>query len=153
MHLNKPQGKKNQPNFPRCSQNSFEPSAALIFLISMAKMQAAASFLHICLPLSKLLEDNIPSVTQCSRWFSWKWNHFNNFIFLFSTEENTWLDFIHTIHNGKEANHPNFRDSKFQTIRESNHCYAEWGVSIHMQIYKWKFYYFFFQVILSTADS
>lgn len=40
-------------------------SAALVYLIIIAKMQATVSFLHIS--LAKLVEDNIPPDTQYSR--------------------------------------------------------------------------------------
>lgn len=78
---------------------------------------------------------------------------FQQFYFPFFTEENTQLELLHTIHKGKEANHPNFRDSTFQTLK-SCHCYAEWTASIYIQIYKWNILNFFvLLVILSTAYS
>lgn len=44
---------------------------------------------------------------------------FQQFYFPFFTEENTQLELLHTIHKGKEANHPNFRDSTFQTLKRA----------------------------------
>lgn len=139
-------------NFPRCSQYSFEPSAALIVLIIMTKMQIAVSSTYFSSYSKSCGRQHILS-HSIQQNILLKVESILRLCFPFFTEENTWLGFIHTMHKGKEANHPNFRDSKFHTITECHHCYAEWSVSIYMQIYKWFCFVCFFLIILSIAHS
>lgn len=112
------------------TQYSLESSAALVFLIITTKMQAAVSFLHISLP--KLVEDNIPPDTQYSRWLYWRWNHFNNFIFLFSLKRVHDWNFSTQYTRGRKLIIQTSETAHSRLLTESYHCYAEWAASIYI---------------------
>lgn len=102
-------------------------------------MKAALSFLHISLP--KLVEDNIPSSYSIQQMTLLKVESFQQFYFPFFSEENTRLELLQTIHKGKEANHPNFRDRHIPDSNRELPLLCRMGciylhVDLHMEYFK-----------------